>query len=270
LKPSRSQSNEQVVAAAREALLEVGEQAAPVAQAGERVGERLPPCVADDAQVVAERGDHPRDHGDERRARERHHQRVEVRGVGVGGDAHRDRGEHTGRHELPPARVVGGARRRRGLPGGDADQQRGDEPAQVEDAGLGVGSLGDLRVVDAVGDGERDDAGGEHGPRAVEHPAAEGDRLDEHGDQHDVVDGVGDRHRHGDGRPARGLDHGLEDERGGDGGDGARADHPVEGEHAAHAPDPAADQQHDRDRHRRIHAEVEGVAERRDRHRGAV
>ena len=115
--------HEDVGLAAVEPRLEVGEQPAAVAEAGQRVGDRLVAHGLEDAEVLAERRDHADDHGEQRGAGERHGDDVDLRGVGVERDAERDRrrtrpgrgaGASPGRARGPAWGRAARPRRRRG------------------------------------------------------------------------------------------------------------------------------------------------------------
>ena len=109
--------------------------------------------------------------------------------------------------------VAGGAPAHGGLPRGEADQQRAQRPADVEQRPGGVRALGDLHEVDRVGDGEDGDARAEEQPAAVHATAAGRHDADQRAEQDHVAERVGEVRRHRGGVTARRGVHGAEDDR---------------------------------------------------------
>ena len=155
----------------------------------------------------------------------------------------------TGRAMLGTSSIGAGLAARR-LPGGEADDQRAGDPAEVEQRAGGVGLLGHLVEVDRVADREDAEAEAERDPGAVEPLAAGGHDADDQAEQDHVGQRVGevgpDRRRVAAGRGA----HGLEDDGGADRRDGERGDQAVQPQPDAEPRHPGAGEQDDRRRRR--------------------
>ena len=115
---------------------ELARQRAAVAEAGQRVGQRLVARGAQHRDVLAERQHQPRHHRDQRQRGERHGDRVEVGQAAV--DQHRqaDRAEPE-RHgdEAQPVGRRRAAARPAGCHDGERDQQQPERPADVVPGG---------------------------------------------------------------------------------------------------------------------------------------
>ena len=134
--------------------LEVGEQRAPVAEAGQGVGRGLDLARAERAQVLAEGQREAQHGGRDGGGGEPQRDLVQPVVVVVDEQAERDQRERGGHDEhaaAQPARVepLGGAA------GGDRDEHIGGGPARVEQRVLAVGADRHLVQVDRVGDRPR-------------------------------------------------------------------------------------------------------------------
>ena len=251
---------------ARQLPLEHARERAAVAEAGERVGLRLLARRAQHRDVVGER-EHRADHDrEERRGGEADGDGIQPREAAVDEQAE-TAGAEAERHDDPPQPLVGrdDGRGPRRLPGGAADQEQPEPPAGIEP---GAGLVGAVRVADEVErvrEPERRDAGEQQHPGAVQPPAGAGQGADDHADQDEVAERVGEVG--GDlERLARGvLLHGVEDERRAGGGDGERRGDAVGPQRAGHVTRAAAQQRDDAGEHQRREQQVAGVGRRRDR-----
>ena len=200
LKPSRSKSTSargSLARGARQRVLEVGHQAAAVAQPGERVRERLAAAVRQHALVLDEHEGGSHQHQQQRHAGEGHRQPVEAGEVVIrqqpdGANPAHDRDDHH-----PQAVVLEGAGAPDRLPGSQADEQRRGRPQRVHPGVVVPRPVGCLDEVDGVADGVEGQAEPEHEPRAPGVPAGEPEDRDDHAQQEQVADGVGEARDHG-------------------------------------------------------------------------
>ena len=115
-----------------ETAVEVGEQLAPVAEPGERVGRGEHGSCARVICVLAERQERASDHGDDRRRGERDADHVPVLEVAVDEDPERDQAADAGGRAERPALELHVGCRRRGAPCGECEQQERRRPEGVE------------------------------------------------------------------------------------------------------------------------------------------
>ena len=208
-------------------LGELAQERAAVAEPGQRVGQRLVARGAQHRDVLAEGQHQPRHDRDQRQRAQPHRDRVHVSQAAV--DQHRqaDRAEPE-RHgdEAQPVGHRGPSHHGR-LPGGERDQEQAERPADVVPGGRGQRARDGLDEVEGVGDPEHADAGAQRHPRAVEPPARARERADDHADQQQVGERVGERRRHHHRLARHVVEHGLEDHGGADRGDRERGDRAV-------------------------------------------
>ena len=176
----------------RKLALEVLHQAAAVVQARQRVCQRLVLAGLEHALVGPEGERHSDDHERQREQAKDDGGLVERVEVLVGEQAERQQRAGGGHDDHPQAGQVGARRLGGGLPGGRADQQRGDWPEQVEQAALDVGPLGHLDQVDPVGHGHRHHSGGDQHPGAARAPGTDAEHADHEADQHQVAQRIGE------------------------------------------------------------------------------
>ena len=152
LEPVEVEQRERVRAAALDRLLEVEHQAPPVAEPGDGIRLRLAPADGQQREVVGEQQRHPHDHHAERRGREAGREPVHRRELVVDLEAHRHRREEGRDREQPaalePERAGAGGRD----PGGERQQQGGQQPQRVDGRVLECAAGGVAIQVDAVRD----------------------------------------------------------------------------------------------------------------------
>ena len=251
-------------------VLEVAHQPPPVAEAGERIGQRLAPRVGKHREVREERHPEAPDDGEQRRPRQRDREQVQAREV-VGDqqrqaqqrEQRRD-DEHAPALERPRAHVAGRH------PGGPGEQERRRRPARLEDRARLPGAGGVAPEVDPVADAEDDEAEGQRAPGATGLPAGERDAAGDHAEQDEVAERVGEVGRNLDRLAAGALQDALEDDGGGERGDGQGGKRAVDPEARVEAGDPGAQQHRDRDVDDRVVAEPQDVRDRRNRDRVEV
>ena len=154
------------------------------------------------------------------------------------------------------------------LPRGDGHEQRADHPQAVEHGARDIGLGERLQAVHAVGHREQGEAGAEGPPEPVGPPALHREHGDQHGDEHQVADGIGEVGGH----VAQ-----VADVVAGDGGDddgGLEGGHPQGGDDAVQPDGPrpsarqrVAYQEADPEVGHRVEEQEEDVLDRRVRHR---
>ena len=242
-------------------VVDVEQQAAAVAESGERIGEGFGAAAGDEGEVLGEGEAHSRqdacDRGD---------------GEGVGGGVDRgfegvlgeeregDEAERPG-HDEQAATVEGDVGRGPGrLPGGPAEGDGGGGPEGVEDGGAcRPGGRGVQRG--AVGDGGEQQAeadGAEHRPGA---PADDAEDADDEGGEEEIAEGVDEVGDDGGRLAAGAVDDGRQDELGGEGADGERADEAVEPEAGVEQTGACFDEQAERQERRGVEGDPEHVGD---------
>jgi hypothetical protein len=250
----------------RQPALEHARQRAPVAEPGQRVGRRLLARRAQHRDVVAEREHRARHHRQQRRGGEPDRHEVEPGHASVH-EQRQPAGAEAQRHDDPAQALVGHDRGRgaRRLPRRGADRQHPEPPAGVEPAARHVTGAGVGHEVLRVGEPEQRRAGEQQHPGAVEPPAGRRERPDDHAEQHEVHQRVGEADRDLE-RPARRvLLDGLEDQRRAGRAHGERSGDPVRPQRARHLARAAAQQRDHAGQQQRREQEVAGVGRRRDR-----
>ena len=218
--------NERARRARFERALEVRQQPAAVAQAGQRVGQGFAARVVEDRQVGEEGHREAPDHRQQRGPGQAHREQVQVAEVVGDQQREREQREQQRQHERPAPVERPSAHRSRARPGRDGHEQHRGRPAGLEHrAGLpAAGRV--LEEVEAVAHPEGDAARGQRAPRGARLPAgqrdAAGDQADEHEVGHRVGEIGGDLQRLAAGRPQ----HALEDDRRRKRGDRERASTP--------------------------------------------
>jgi hypothetical protein len=173
-----------------------------------------------------------------------------AKAIGKGGEACR-------------AAVLDGHRAARGLPGGGREQHQARGPAAVPHARIGVGLVRDGDQVVGVGDPEEDDAQAEQGPRAIGAPATQCEGGDDHGEQDEVADRVGEVGGHAERVATDRVHDGLQDDRGAHGCGRQRGGEPIDPQRARRALDARAHEQAQAREDERIEGQVAGVGDRR-------
>jgi hypothetical protein len=84
-----------------------------------------------------------------------------------------------------------------GLPRGNADQQRAQNPSDVKQRAEDISALRDLQQIDGVGDGKDGDARTEVHPAAVKPPTARCHGANHDAKQDHVAERIGQVRRHG-------------------------------------------------------------------------
>ena len=244
----------------------VAHQRAPVAEPGEGIRQRLVTARREHGEVLGEGDAQAQDHGHHRRGGEREGDGVDAVKMVVHQHGQAGRADDRGDREQRPALDARTGRADGGLPGSQRQQREGDRPAGVEERFLDVGAVRRLVQVDRVDDRERDQAGGDQGPRTARPPAAQADHADHEGEQQRVAEGEGEVRQHGAGRPAGLGEHHGEHERASDSGDAECPDQTVEPDARREAADLIAGEQDECDECAGVEADVERVAHRRIGH----
>jgi hypothetical protein len=174
---------------------------------------------------------------------------------------------HAGEARLAAGLHVGkldhrGVQRRR------APQEVEEDPAGVQPQLVVVGAVQGEDPVDEVGEQQRDDAGDEQVEARTPLARVDGE-TDRRGQEDEITGGVGDRHQLGDQAHRAVVDVRGDEEQERDQAQPDAHDHRVDDPGAVGALVAAAHQQHQADHQHRVHADVHGVAGRRERDRGA-
>ena len=191
--------------------VEVLQQPAAVAEAGELVGGRLGLARGEDRAVGAERQREARDDREQRERVEHAGDAAQAGELVVDADEHRDERGGDGEREQAQAGRVDLRPRAARLPGGVGDRERREAVGEVEDA-AGRPAAGDRADdVERVGEPEHDERRAERQPRAVEPPALH--RADDHDEAGEQQVGHRQREREAGAGVHRLLPDGLEDQR---------------------------------------------------------
>ena len=245
--------------------VEIAREGAAVAQAGERVGQRLLAAGHQHPGVLAQRQHEAGQDGEQRGGGQDDGERVQRAQRGEDEDAQAERGEGDREGgEAHRAAILDRDRAAHRLPGGGREQHQARGPAPVEGARVDVGLVGDGDQVVGVGHPEEHDAQAEHGPGAIGAPATQGERGDDHGQQDEVAHRVGEVGRDTERVAADGVQHGLQDDRGAHGARGERGGQPVDPQRPWGALDARAQQQAQPGEDERVEGQVAGVGDRRD------
>jgi hypothetical protein len=245
--------------------VEIVDEAAAVAELGERVGDGLLADLLQDQPVLAER--QPRSHHDDEQRGRGEDERQGIEPVEVVVDQHADGGQARQRSGREPG--PGGDRlapRWRGrLPRGPGDEKQRRRPKGVERCPGHVLAHRLLEEKDGIRDGRAGQPGADEEPEAPRPPAGEGEHADDERQKEHVADRVGEV-RHDRRRRALGVgedelhQHRCADGRGGEGGrDAVQPETPVE------VGDVPPDEQQQPYVEEREEGEVEGVRCRRER-----
>ncbi len=241
--------------------VEIGEQRAPVAQAGERVRRRLDLADAQRAEVLVEGQREADDGRGDRGRRQPQRELVQPLVVVVDQQAERDQREPGGDGEQPaaqPARV----QPRGGPPGGERDQHVGRRPCRVEQRVVLIGAFRDLVEVDPVGHDPDRERQGQEPPDRTRGPARQDHHRDHEHEHQQVTERIGEvRRDRREGAVGAGDD--AEHERRPHGGAGEAADQAVQPQRGTQAGRAGTQQQDETDVHGRVDAEIPEVRERR-------
>jgi hypothetical protein len=222
-------------------------------------------AAVEQAKLVPESEHRAQDHGYERGPCKRECERVQPLEVVVDEHGEADEREHGRQSQRLPPFVPGLRDLATRLPGRAREQHARSHPADVEELALDVRLRGGLVEVDAVRDGEAREARGDQHPRPIQPPPVEGDDADQHREQQQVEQRVGEVGGDDELRAAGLVEDGVEDDGSAEGRDDETADDPVQPETPVQLLDAPAQQQSESDVRERVEGEVEAVGERRER-----
>jgi hypothetical protein len=228
---------------------------AAIREARELVGAGLQADISKVAQLAVADGQ-TGDGDDQRCDRQRECDREQVVKAVERHDGQRSRHEEDGHEDRPTGRP-GAQRSETTMPSAERNPVRGDRPEPVERSASHVGPRSDAPHVDTVGHREQGQAEGKEPPQAAGATAPDGEEADEHRDEQEIADRIGDVREHGRGVSLRCPQDRSENEGRADRGDAQPGDEPVRPRRAGALGKMRSDQQAQPDVGERIEGQAE-------------